>query len=73
MNTFFKSNKALFRFLRTVAQAIVGFLIDNIAMIVAQTTFDATTQTIIVSGVMAILSIAMKYLGAEDEKVRDNA
>lgn len=73
MNTFFKSNKALFRFLRTVAQAIVGFLIDNIVMIVAQTTFDATTQTIIVSGVMAILSIAMKYLGAEDEKVRDNA
>lgn len=73
MNMFFKSNKALFRFFRTVAQAIVGFLIDNIAMIVSQTTFDATTQTIIVSGTMAILSVIMKYIGVEDERVRDNA
>ena len=73
MNMFFKSNKALFRFLRTVAQAIVGFLFDNIAMIVAQTTFNATTQAIIVSGNMAVLSVIMKYIGIEDEKVRDNA
>ena len=73
MNMFFKSNKALFRFLRTVAQAIVGFLFDNIAMIVTQTTFNATTQAIIVSGTMAVLSVIMKYIGIEDEKVRDNA
>ena len=73
MNKFLTSNKATFRFLRTVAQAVVGFLIDNISMIVAQTTFDATTQTFIVSGTMAVLSVVMKYLGREDEKVRDNA
>lgn len=73
MNMFFKSNKALFRFLRTVAQAIVGFLFDNIAMIIAQTAFDATTQVIIVSCTMAVLSVIMKALGMEDEKVRDNA
>lgn len=72
-NTFLTSNKALYRFLRTVVQAILGWFVDNIAMLIAHTQFTADTQIIIVSFCMMVLSAAMKALGVEDEKVRDNA
>ena len=73
MNKFLTSNKASFRLARTVVQAVLGWFIDNIAMIVAQTQFSADTQIVIVSLCMMILSAVMKALGIEDEKVRDNA
>lgn len=71
MNKFFSSNKPIYRFARTVLQAIVGFLIDNIAMIIAATQFDGTTQALIVAGTMAVCSPIMKMLGREDEAARD--
>ena len=57
--------------MRTIAQAACGFVIDNAGMILASTTFDATTQALIVSGTMAVLSPIMNALGMEDEKARD--
>lgn len=71
MNTFLTSNKLQFRLLRTVIQALIGFLVDNIAQIVAMTQFDGSTQAVIVSGTMVILTGIMKFLGTEDEKDRD--
>lgn len=66
MNKFYTSNKWQYRLLRTVVQAICGFLVNNIAMIIAQTNFNATVQAMIVAIVMAILSPIMANLGAEE-------
>lgn len=71
MNTFWISNKWQYRLLRTVAQALCGWCVDNIAMLIAQTDFSADLQIIIVGLVMTILSPVMKKLGVEDEKHRD--
>ena len=70
-SNFFTSNKARYRFARTVAQAACGFVVDNASMIMASTAFDATTQALIVSGTMAVLSPVMHALGMNDEKARD--
>lgn len=73
MNKFLTSNKATYRITRTIVQAILGWFVDNLAMLVAQTQFSADIQIVIVSICMMILSAIMKALGMEDEKVRDNA
>ena len=73
MNKFLTSNKAIYRIARTIVQAILGWFVDNLAMLVAQTQFSADIQIVIVSICMMILSAIMKALGMEDEKVRDNA
>lgn len=73
MNKFLTSNKATYRIARTIVQAILGWFVDNLTMLVAQTQFSADVQIVIVSICMMILSAIMKALGMEDEKVRDNA
>lgn len=73
MNKFLTSNKATYRIVRTIVQAILGWFVDNLIMLVAQTQFSADIQIAIVSICMFILSAIMKALGMEDEKVRDNA
>ena len=71
MNTFLISNRAIDRLLRTVAQIVIGYLIDNAAMLIAHTDFSADTQVVIVGLVVTVLSAVMKALGTEDEKIRD--
>lgn len=71
MNVFLASNKLQYRLLRTIAQALCGWFVDNIAMLIAHTNFSADMQIVIVGLVMTILSAAMKALGVEDEKIRD--
>ena len=71
MNTFLTSNRAIYRLLRTVAQIVIGYLIDNAAMLIAHTDFSADTQVVIVGLVVTVLSAVMKALGTEDEKIRD--
>ena len=73
MNKFLTSNKATYRIARTIVQAILGWFVNNLTMLVAQTQFSADIQIVIVSICMMILSAIMKVLGMEDEKVRDNA
>lgn len=73
MNKFLTSNKATYRIVRTIVQAILGWFVNNLTMLVAQTQFSADIQIAIVSICMIILSAIMKALGMEDEKVRDNA
>lgn len=63
MNKFLTSNTGQMRLARTIVQAIIGFIIDNAAMLVAQTQFSAATQAIIVAGIIAILSPIMSELG----------
>jgi len=69
---FFTSNNGKYKFARTVVQAGLGYIVNNITMIVASTNFDATTQTIIVAASMAILAPVMDKLAMKDEKARDN-
>ena len=73
MNKFLTSNKATYRIARTIVQAILGWFVNNLTMLVAQTQFSADIQIVIVSICMMILSAIMKAFGMEDEKVRDNA
>jgi len=68
---FFTSNKGTYKFARTVVQAALGYIVNNIAMIVAATNFDASVQALITTGVMMILAPVMDALGMKDEKARD--
>ena len=56
---------------RTILQAIIGFIVMNVAEIVAATNLDGNIQAVIVTVTMVILSPIMKALGTEDEKMRD--
>ena len=67
----FTSNNGFYKFLRTVVQAAVGYIVNNLAMIVAATNFDASVQALIVSGCMIILAPLMSALGMDDEKARN--
>lgn len=60
---FFKSNEWQWRLLRTIVQGIIGFLIANIDLLIANLTLDANTKAIIVGVVMAILSPIMAEIG----------
>lgn len=71
MNRFLASNKWQFRLLRTVFQAIVGFIVANIDIIVGTFNLDGSVKALIVGVVMCVLAPVMKALGMEDEKVRD--
>ena len=60
---FFKSNEWQWRLLRTIVQGVIGFLIANIDLLIANLTLDANTKAIIVGVVMAILSPIMAEIG----------
>lgn len=66
INQFLTRNDAKYRLARTIVQGLIGFLLDNIAMIVAQTQFSAIVQALIVSGTMAVLSPIMKAMGTDE-------
>ena len=63
MNKFLTSNDSKWRLARTITQGILGVLTANIDLIVDGLQFDATTKTLIVGLVMAILSPIMAELG----------
>lgn len=73
MNTFLTSNKAVYRFLRTLVQCIAGYVVANIDMLIGTWNFQPDTQILIASAVVMILSPVMKALGTEDEKMRDES
>ena len=60
---FFTSNEWQWRLLRTIVQGVIGFLIANIDLLIANLTLDANTKAIIVGVVMAILSPIMAEIG----------
>lgn len=70
-NVFLTSNSIKMKFLRTIAQGIVGFLIANIDLIIGYITIDPTIKPLIVAGVMAMLSPIMAKLGDSEEIVSD--
>ena len=70
LQTFLTSNKAKWRLARTVVQAALGFLAENMCSIIACTNFSANAQAIIVAATMAVLSPIMSELGCYIE--RDN-
>lgn len=63
MNTFLTSNSWQMRLARTVVQAIVAFIFNNIVVILAATSIPAELQVIIVSTVMAIQAPIYHMLG----------
>ena len=65
---FFNSNEWQWRLLRTIVQGVIGFLIANIDLIIANLTLDANTKAIIVGVVMAILSPIMAEIGKNGEQ-----
>ena len=69
---FFKSNEWQWRLLRTIVQGIIGFLIANIDLLIANLTLDANTKAIIVGVVMAILSPIMAEIGNKNTDIKEN-
>ena len=63
MNTFLTSNSWQMRLARTVVQAIVAFIFNNIVVILATTSIPAELQVIIVSAFMAIQAPIYHALG----------
>lgn len=63
MNKFLTSNETLYRLLRTITQAIIGFLIANVDVLIANFSISPELKTIIVGLVMAILSPIMAEIG----------
>ena len=72
MNTFLTSNTWQMRLARTIVQAIVAFIFDNIVVILAATNVPAEIQTIIVGGFIAIQSPVYHALGMRTaEKLKE--
>lgn len=72
MNTFLTSNSWQMRLARTVVQAIVAFIFNNIVVILATTSIPAELQVIIVSAFMAIQAPIYHALGMRtSEKLPD--
>ena len=69
---FFKSNEWQWRLLRTIVQGVIGFLIANIDLLIANLTLDANTKAIIVGVVMAILSPIMAEIGNKNTDIEEN-
>lgn len=69
MNKFLTSNESKYRLARTIIQGVLGVLIANLDVIVAGLDFSATTKTIIVGLVMAILSPIMAEIGLHTPEV----
>lgn len=69
---FFKSNEWQWRLLRTIVQGVIGFLIANIDLLIANLTLDANTKAIIVGVVMAILSPIMAEIGNKNTDIKEN-
>lgn len=63
MNKFLTSNTWQMRLARTVVQAVVAFLFNNIVVILAATSIPADVQVIIVSAVMAVQAPIYHMLG----------
>ena len=66
---FLKSNTALWRMMRTIAQGILGVLIANLDIITGAFNIPDVWKPIIAALIMTILSTIMASLGgkAEDE------
>lgn len=62
MNTFLKSNKWQYRLLRTVSQALIGFLMANLDTIVGLGHFSPTETALIVGATMSLLSPLYAWL-----------
>ena len=62
MNTFFSKNTPLFKFLRTMVQALIGLVIANADMIVSSLEIPDAYRPFIVPVVMAILAPIMAQL-----------
>ena len=69
---FFTSNEWQWRLLRTIVQGVIGFLIANIDLLIANLTLDANTKAIIVGVVMAILSPIMAEIGNKNTDIEEN-
>lgn len=63
MNKFLTSNSWQMRLARTVVQAIVGFICNNIVVILATTSIPASAQAMIVAAVMALQAPIYHALG----------
>lgn len=63
MNTFLTSNSWQMRLARTVVQAIVAFIFDNIVVILAATSMPADVQVMIVAAAMAVQAPIYHALG----------
>lgn len=63
MNKFLTSNTWQMRLARTVVQAVVAFLFNNVVVILAATNIPADVQVIIVSAVMAVQAPIYHMLG----------
>ena len=71
MNKFLTSNKATYRIARTIVQAILGWFVDNLAMLVAQTQFSADIQIVIVSICKYSLTSMLKFMLASSAETSD--
>ena len=72
MNKFLTSNSWQMRLARTVVQAIVAFIFNNIVVILATTTIPAEVQVIIVSAIMATQAPIYHALGMRtSEKLKE--
>jgi len=67
MKKFLTSNDALYRTLRTIAQAIIGVVVANLDTIIGTFTINEVWKPIIAALVMAILSPIMAELGKHTE------
>ena len=63
MKKFLTSNDALYRTLRTIAQAIIGVVVANLDTIIGTFSINEVWKPIIVALVMAVLSPIMAELG----------
>lgn len=63
MKKFLNSNEAVWRLLRTIAQAIIGVLIANMDTIIGTFNISDVWRPIIAALVMAVLSPIMAELG----------
>lgn len=63
-----KSNKMVFRLLRTIIQGVLGILISNLDMIIGTFTIDPGWKPFIVALVMAVLSPIMASFGKNDDE-----
>lgn len=65
---FFKSNSVYMRLARTIVQAVIGVIIANLDILVAEIVINPTMKPVIVGLVMAVLSPIMAFIGETDNK-----
>ena len=65
---FFESNSWGGRLVRTVVQAVIGFILAYVNDLVALLNIGESTQALIVAAVMAILAPVMQMIGERMQK-----